>query len=139
MNPILDRVPLDLVERMWPHVLPHIARACEAVTTSETPESILSDLLADRAGLWVIMEADNPLPFLGAAVTCMRQTNNGLVAEIRFLGGRQGHRWIRTCLKEFEGHARDSGADLLHIEGRRGWRRFLPDYREIRTVIEKRL
>jgi len=136
---ILDRVPLELVERFWPYALPHIQRGLDAVTTSETAEGLLAALLADKNGLWVIMEADNPLPFLGAAVTCMRDTNHGLVAEIRYLGGRQGHRWIRTCLREFEGHARDSGAAFLHIEGRRGWRRFLPDYREIRTVIEKRL
>jgi len=139
MTIILDRVPLELVPTFWPHVLPHIARAINAVTTSETPEGILSELLADRNGLWVIMEADSPLPFLGAAVTCMRQTNNGTVSEIRYLAGRQGARWIRQCLREFEDISKASGADLLHIEGRRGWRRFLPDYREIRTVIEKRL
>jgi hypothetical protein len=139
MTVILDRVPLEAVPTLWPHVLPHITRAIDAVTTSETPEGILSELLADRNGLWVIMEADSPLPFLGAAVTCMYPTNNGTVSEIRYLAGRQGGRWIRQCLREFEAISKASGADILHIRGRRAWRRYLPDYREVQTVIEKRL
>lgn len=132
-------MPLDLVETFWPHIEPHLTAACNAVVTSETPETLLDEVRSDRSALWVIMDADSPMPFLGAAIACFRQTNRGLAAEIRFLGGRHGHRWIRQCLRDFEAYAKASGANRLHIEGRRGWRRRLPDYREIRTVLEKRL
>lgn len=132
-------MPLSDVEAVWPHCEPHISRAIAAVTTSETPEGILAEALADRNGLWVIYDAAEPAALLAAGVSCMRQTNRGMVSEIRYIAGREGRRWLRPCLRQFEALSKASGAELIHIEGRLGWRRFLPDYREIRTVIEKRL
>lgn len=139
MPVILDRVPLDLVETFWPHVLPHLTAACDAVTTSETPEQYKADILADRAGLWVILDTDSPFPFLAAAVACTRETNRGPVAVIRAAAGRDGHRWIKQTIREFEAHAKASGAVAVEIEGRPGWARTLPGYRTARIVLEKEL
>ena len=137
MTIILDRVPLELVETMWPHVSAYIQAGCDAVTTSETAENLKAEMLADRLGLWVIFETDTPLPFLGAAAVGSRETNDGLVTVIRCVGGRDGRKWIRPCLAELEEPAKAAGAVKLELEGRRGWRRVLPDYREARVVLEK--
>lgn len=139
MTVILDRVPLDLVETFWPHIEPHIAAACNAVTTSLTPDEVKAGALADKCGLWVAMEADSPVPFLAAASVYMRQTNHGPVMVIEAIGGRDSHRWLRPCLEELEQHAKAAGAVAVEIEGRRGWRRVLPGYREVRVVMTKEL
>lgn len=137
MTIILDRVPLELVETMWPHVSAYIQAGCDAVTTSETGENLKAEMLADRLGLWVIFETDTPLPFLGAAAVGSRETNDGLVTVIRCVGGRDGHKWILPCLAELEGHAKAAGSVKMELEGRRGWRRLLTDYTEARVVLEK--
>lgn len=134
---VLDRVPLEDIERVWPFVESYIQAGIDAVTTSETVENIKAEMLADRLGLWVIFETDTPLPFLGAVAVGSRETNDGLVTVIRCCGGREGHKWIRPCLAELEGHAKAAGAVKMELEGRRGWRRMLPDYREARVVLEK--
>ena len=83
------------------------------------------------------METDTPFPFLAAAAACIRETNRGPVAVIRAVAGRDGRKWIRSTLREFEQHAKAAGAVKIELEGRRGWRRVLPDYQEARVVLTK--
>jgi hypothetical protein len=138
MSIILDRIPLDLIERFWPHVEPHLTAACNAVTTSLTPDEIKASALADRRGLWVAIDTEaTAFPILAAASVGLRQTNHGPVFFIEAVGGRDGKRWIRACLAELEQHAKGAGAVKIEIEGRRGWRRMLPEYREARVVLER--
>jgi hypothetical protein len=122
---------------MWPHIAPHIAAGCDAVTTENTAEFIYTEALADRRSLWCVIDTDNPFPFLAAAAAGQRMTNDGLVVFIDVIGGREKHRWLRHCLEDFEAQAKAAGAIRIEIEGRRGWRRVLPDYRETRVVMEK--
>lgn len=136
---VLDRVPLDLVDQLWPHVEHHIAAGCNAVITEVTPEFIKAEALADRRMLWVAIDTDTPFPFLAAASVGWRATNKGLVAFIDAIGGRQAHRWLGPCLEELEGHLKAAGAVAIEVEGRRGWRRVLPGYREARVVMMKEL
>lgn len=140
MTIILDRVPVDLIPTFWPHIEPHIAAACNAVTTSLTPDEVKANALADQRGLWVALDVGAvAFPFLGAASVYMRQTNRGPVMVIEAVGGRDGKRWLRPCLAELEQHAKAAGAVAVEIEGRRGWRRALPGYREVRVVLTKEL
>lgn len=140
MTVVLDRVPLDLVETLWPHIEPHIEAACNAVTTSLTPAEVKANALADKRGLWVAIDTDaTSFPILGAASVYTRETNRGLVTVVETVGGRDGKRWLRQCREELEQHAKAAGAVAIEIEGRRGWRRALPGYREARVVMTKEL
>jgi hypothetical protein len=130
-------VPLDVLERMWPWIEPHIRAGCEAVTTENTPEFVKEEALADRRVLWVIFDTDDPFPFLAAFATGERITNRGRVVFIDVIGGRNRGCWLTTCLAELEAQAKAMGAVKIEIEGRRGWRRVLPGYRETRVVLEK--
>lgn len=137
---LLDRIPLDLIEWFWPQIEPHIAAACNAVTTSLTPDEVKANALADKRGLWVAIDSEaKAFPFLGAASVYFRETNRGRVFVIEAVGGRDGKRWLRQCREELEQYAKEAGAVKVEIEGRRGWRRVLPGYREARTVLEKDL
>lgn len=134
---VLDRCPLDCVERIWPHVEPLIRAGTEAVTTEITPEFILAEALADRRMIWVAFDTDNPFPFLAAASVGQRMTNDGLVVFVDAIGGRERERWLDQCLAELEAHAKAAGATRMEMEGRPGWQRVLPGYRVVRQVYEK--
>ena len=136
---VLDRVLLEDVERVWPFVEPHIVAACDAVTTEITPEFIHAEALADRRTLWAIIDTDDPFPFLAAFATGERLTTRGRVVFIDVLGGRERQRWLEPCLAELEAQAKAMGAVSIEIEGRRGWKRVLPGYREVRVTLEKEL
>lgn len=137
---LLDRIPLDLIERFWPLIEQHFAAACAAVTTSLTPDEIKANALADKRGLWVAIDSEaTAFPFLAAASVYMRETNRGHVMVIEAVGGRDGKRWLRPCLAELEQRAKAAGAVAVEIEGRTGWRRVLPGYREARVVLTKEL
>jgi hypothetical protein len=137
---VLDRVPLEDVERIWPFILPLLTAACDAVTTDLTPDFIKEEALADRRTLWVIFDTDDPFgPFLAAFAAGERLTARGRVVFIDALGGRNRGCWLATCLAEFEAQAKVMGAVAIEAEGRTGWKRVLPGYREIRTVLRKEL
>ena len=136
---VLDRCPLDCVERIWPHVEQLLAKGIEAVTTELTTEFILAEALADRRMIWVAFDTDNPFPFLAAASVGQRMTNDGLVVFVDAIGGRDRERWLDQCLAELEAHAKAAGAVKLEMEGRPGWARTLPGYRVARVVLEKTL
>lgn len=136
---VLDRVPLESVERYWPYIEPHLQRGIDAVTTELTTDFVKAEALADRRMLWAIIDTDSPFPFLGAASAGQRMTNAGLVVFIEAIGGRDGRKWIRQCLGDFEEQARIAGAVKIEIEGRRGWRRVLPGFHEARVVMSKDL
>jgi hypothetical protein len=137
---VLERIPREDVEKLWQFVLPLIRSACDAVTTELTPDFIREEALADRRTLWVIFDTDDPFgPFLATWVTGQRQTNKGQVLFIEACGGRDMHRWLPDCLDELEAQAKAIGIHRIEIEGRRGWKRVLPGYREARIVLTKDL
>ena len=139
MSLIFDRVPLDLVERLWEHIEPHIRAGCEAVTSAVTPEFIKAEALADRRTLWVMFDTDSPFPFLAAASVGFRDTPKGRVFYVDAIGGRERERWLADGLAELEGQARAAGMYSAEFEGRTGWKPVLEKlgYRVVRVVMEK--
>jgi hypothetical protein len=136
---VLDRIQLEDVERLWPFVLPLLTAACDAAATDLTPEFIKQEALANRRTMWVAFDTDDPFPFLAACATGERLTAHGRVVFIDALGGRNRGCWLVKCLAELEARARAKGAVRMELEGRVGWKRLLPDYREVRTVLAKDL
>jgi hypothetical protein len=136
---ILDRVPLDLVERMWEHIEPHIRAGCEAVTSEVTPEFIHAEALADRRTIWCAFDTDSPFPFLAAASVGFRDTPKGRVFYVDAIGGRDRDKWLAQCLTELEDQARSAGMYSGEFEGRKGWQPVLEKlgYRVVRVVMEK--
>jgi hypothetical protein len=140
MPVILDRIPLDKVEAFWPFIESYVEAACAAVSTTLTPDEIRENAKADKRGLWTAVDTDSRLrPFVGVASVGMRETNRGRVFFIEAVGGINSHQWLEPCLAELEEIAKAAGAVKVEVEGRRGWRRVLPGYREVRTVLEKDL
>jgi hypothetical protein len=137
---VLERIETADVERVWPFVLPLLAAACDATGTDLTPDFIREEALADRRTLWVIFDTDDPFgPFLAAFATGERLTPRGRVVFIDALGGRNRGCWLAHCLSELEVQAKAMGAAAIEAEGRMGWKRVLPGYREVRTILRKEL
>jgi len=139
MAVVLERIQPEDIERLWFYVKPLIQAGCDAVTTDYTPEFIKAEALANRRTLWVVFDTDDPFPFLAGLATGERLTNRGRVVFIDLIGGRNRGCWLTQCLADLEAQAKAKGAVSIEIEGRRAWRRVLPDYREVRTVLAKDL
>lgn len=140
MTIVLDPIETEDVERVWPFILPFVQSACDAVTTEITPEWVKAEAIADRRTVWAIIDTDDPFgPFLAVWVTGQRQTNRGQVLFIEICAGREMDRWLEPCLADLEAQAKAIGIVAIEIEGRRGWKRMLPGYREVRVVMEKEL
>jgi hypothetical protein len=134
---VLERIQPEDIERLWFHVKPLIQAGCDAVTTENTAEFVKAEALANRRTIWCVFDTADPFPFLAAFATGERLTNRGRVVFIDVIGGRNRGCWLTQSLAELEAQAKAKGVVSIELEGRRGWRRVLPGYREVRTVMEK--
>jgi len=136
---VIERIQPEDIERLWVHVEPLIRAGCNAVTTENTAEFVKAEALVNRRTLWVVFDTDDPFPFLAACATGERLTNRGRVVFFDVIGGRNRGCWLTQFVAEIEAQAKAKGVVSIELEGRRGWRRVLPGYREVRTVMEKKL
>ncbi|MGD9725259.1 MAG: hypothetical protein AB7R40_23580 [Nitrospiraceae bacterium] len=93
-----------------------------------------TDVLSGRALLWIV-HGDG---IEAATVTRLDLTEHGKVCTILACGGLGRSRWLHL-LGDIEAYAKTEGCDGVRLYGRRGWKRALPDYREIGIVMERRL
>jgi len=69
-------------------------------------------------------------------VTCLSRTRRGLVCEIWLMGGRGRAGWLHF-IEQIEEAARRRGCVSIELNGRRGWARLLPHYRQKSVVLER--
>lgn len=87
-----------------------------------TAHTLIDDLLAGRAQLWVLRERGDPI---AAAVSELETTANGLFVNGRLLAGQGMAGWLDDALHCVESHARRVKAKGIRITGRNGWERVL--------------
>lgn len=137
----LSAIDADTLDAAWPHLEPHIARACDRLLTEWTPELALSRAREGKLQLWAVYDTDapSPFPFLGAFATALRTVKGEKVAEFSMLGGHNLDLWLDYMAGEIERVAKQLGATRLIIEGRLGWARRMRahGYRPVRITIEK--
>ena len=77
------------------------------------------DVIEPDEALFVVMDGDEML----AAATAWLSTDG--YAEVKLVGGRERHRWLRELDETIGAAARGAGATRLIAIGRRGWAREL--------------
>lgn len=127
-------IPPERCALIWPHVEGLIAKAFRKA--NEAMPDYAADFASARRLLWVAASPDAII--LGAGITRLEPRPEGLRCILEACGGREFARWKHT-LARLEQYARDEGAVEFFIEGRSGWRRLLPDYRDIGNALSKRL
>lgn len=120
---------------VWPMVRGWIAAALER-DGRLYPESVLSDLLASTAQLWVVWSNDE---MHGAVVTQRIEYPRCTELQVLAVGGRRLHEWFGMGLGVLEQFARDRGCTRLVGYGRQGWGRLMPDYEQAFVAYRKEL
>lgn len=125
--------PPGMVGELWPHVRSMVGRASDKTDMGSLSE-LDTDVLSGRALLWTV-HGDG---IEAATVTRLDLTEHSKVCTILACGGAGRSRWLHL-LSEIETYAKAEGCDGVRLYGRRGWKRALPDYREIGIVMERKL
>jgi len=126
----VDPTQLDAI---WPHVEPLLARAFRK-PCDDTLAAIEKDVRAGRSLLWIVWRD----ALLAALTTKIMRTPTRKVLRIECCAGREIACWI-ALIGELEDYGRREGCDVCRIEGRKGWRAMLKDYREPWIVLERGL
>lgn len=127
-------IPPDQVKQFWPHVRAMLLGAIHRVGISLS-EDIERDVLGGLSLLWIVWNGRN---IESAAVTQLSRTDTGTVCVVVACAGLARGRWLHL-LGKIENYARQEGCRSIRIFGREGWKKVLPEYKQIAVVIEKGL
>jgi hypothetical protein len=127
------------LQTLWPAIAPLLERAVEYSDGMTTLEEQRIAIAEKRHQLWVV--ATNGKQIIAAAVSTLQKFPSGLVlATITLLGGDNGS--IKDLIElraEFESWAKVEGCNRVRFFARKGWARYLPDYKLAAYVMSKEL
>jgi hypothetical protein len=126
--------PPEMAGDLWPHVRPMVGSALDRTDLGALSD-LDTDVLSGRALLWIIA-SDGTIE--SAGVTRLEITQHSKVCLIVAHGGSGANRWLHL-LEGIENYARAEGCDCVRWIGRRGWKRKLPEYKEIGVVMERKV
>lgn len=117
-------VPPALVTHVW-HEAEALLRPAMERDGLFSGDDILADLMLGQCQLWI---AGNPIE--AALVTAMTGGSNGKRLQLWFCGGRGNWGDLVETIAE-AAHA------PLRIEGRAGWARVLPGFKQVGVILER--
>lgn len=142
----LIQIPPDAVingesplKTMWPMIAPLLQKAVDHSEGMTTIEETATELVAKNKQLWVIVEEDKHIT--AVAVTMLQKFRSGLaLASIILLGGESGNlKDILDLRTEFEVWAKTEGCNRVRFYARKGWAKYLPDYKLASYVMSKEI
>ncbi|WP_080586202.1 hypothetical protein [Bradyrhizobium elkanii] len=128
-DPRLICVDPARVAEFWPFAGPLIRAAIERTGLSEF-EDIEKQVLAGEQLLWLAWSEQ-----IEAAATTHLSRN---VCTLTACSGHQRERWL-PLFGAIEQYAKNEGAKIMRIYGRKGWERVLDGYRAEYVILEKGL
>ena len=121
------------IEENWHEIEPFVKRVLNKIDLYYTVENIKESLCNAEMQLWTSYYETQ---LKSVCVTQIRIYPKYKFLEIVLMAGAM----ISVPeLQEIEDWARDDGCIKSRLTGRRGWKRALPDYKEKRIILEKRL
>lgn len=123
------------VDAIWPHVRVFIETAFARGRGDDNAAMIEADVREGRALLWIVWDGSG---LLAAATTKIINAASKKLCIITSCGGRELPRWL-AFIADLETYARREGCNALRIEGREGWAKMFPQYRQPYIVLEKAL
>jgi hypothetical protein len=132
MTPITSLPQLSsLFDQLKGHLDLALTKAPEYETTD-----VLDEVIRGRSTLWYIRDPQDTV--VGIVTTQLKQYPQKTIGLIHLLGGTDIHKWVHT-IETLEAWATSNGCESMEIQGRRGWLKLLPDYKEQRVFMTKQL
>ena len=120
-------VPKDKALAAWWKILDWVVQACERGDGSWTSLEAQRQVAIGNCGLWLIVDQSGGLH--GFALSATEKWPDGsIVGVVVMAGGRGGAHW-HSLISNLERWAAAWGADRMIVRGRKGWLRWLKDYR----------
>lgn len=110
----------------WERCAPYIADALEGAYTLE---DVYREIEEGRAQFWPMRRS--------AVVTRIHRYPRGRVLRIWIAGGDLDE--LLGYLPAVDNYAREQDCNRVEIEGRKGWAKVLPGYRETKVVLTKEI
>ncbi len=132
----MDRIITGITEidLFWPHFEPLVARACE-VEGEYTAKDVYARCKAKEMQLWVSVYKGAPEAVMVSEIMAFPARK---VAVIVLMAGENA-KIVKRFIPTFMTWARNNGCDTVRIQGREGWKRLLPDFKQTAIVMERSL
>lgn len=124
-------VPRDQIAIAWPEIERCISRV---ENRSWELEDVVGELLAGRAQAWGLRDQQ----ILGFWITRIESTYAHKFGLVWIAAGDALTEGLKLYREVIEPWFWDQGCEWIEINGRKGWRRVLPDYEETSVVLVKR-
>lgn len=123
-----------MVGELWPHVRRMVCASFEKSDLGRASD-LDTEVISGRALLWIIHDIGE---IACALVTRLETTDKGRVCAILAIGGNGSKRWL-PLIAGIEKYAITEDCHCVRFIGRKGWKRVLPEYREVGVVMERRI
>lgn len=128
---IIEIVNLTLVDQVWPHILPWVAKAHKRCEAEITPGELWQGC---RSGNLFLVVGYDEGKILVSAVVRFETGHKGLVLNIMYLGGEGFREWGGEIVAHLKEMAKANGAVELTTQGSPAWGRLLKGVRTVRHV-----
>lgn len=138
----LDCVPPDMIDDLWPWLLPLVVKLCARSRGELTPPAIRAQALSAVLHVWTITLPGRPGESIGAPlavlITKFEEWSGEKVCRVVGMAGNRMKDW-QAVLAAGEQRIKALGMDRIVFEGRFGWQRALRGWTAVHVVMEKRL
>lgn len=131
---MISFVPIQRPADVWPLVKEMIEPSLDE-EDFETIEHIYDDLLNAHRQLWVVLSGGD---ILAAVLTTIQEYHGKRYGMITHAGGRNASDWFHIVNPIGE-YFKKEGCVSFQIIGRKGWARYLKDFKANKIILEKTL
>jgi hypothetical protein len=125
------------LQTLWPQIAPLLERAVEHSDQMTTLEAEATALANKLKQLWIVINDEKQI--VAAGVTSLQKFVTGkFIANIELFGGANMKDFF-DLRGEFEKWAKEEGCEEIRFFARKGWTKFLDDYRLASYVMAKKL
>jgi hypothetical protein len=125
-------VPRDQVDAAWPQIAVLVSRVTDFPWT---PDEIKAEIEGGLAQAWGVREGDEIRCVLITRVENTPSKRYGMVWLTAGSGILEGLELYRQYIEPW--FFEDQGCEWIELQGRKGWRKVLPDYDEPAVVLRK--
>lgn len=127
----IEIVNLTLVDQVWPHILPWVAKAHKRCEAEITPGELWQGC---RSGNLFLVAGHDEGKILVSAIVRFEAGHKGTVLNIIFLGGDGLKKWGREFAAYLGNMAKENGAVGVTAHGSPAWGRLFKNVRTVRHV-----
>lgn len=113
-------VPHEHVDRVWPQVTEHMAKALKYASGKYALEDLYTLVTDYKYPLWVAFTDEG---VKGAVITRFIDYPRKKYLFLEFCGGQDGFSWKAPMLSVLRSWARDNGCDGIEGAGRDAWQK----------------